>query len=69
MRDYMQENEIERIFYGDGDSAVFVNITSINDLRPSCDSVINYERQTRFHWVAAAESSFWNLPALIDFCR
>ena len=69
MMDYMRANGLNRAFYGDGDSSVFVNVQSIDNLRPKCAAVINYERQSKFSWVGAGESSIWSLDALEDFCR
>lgn len=45
LKEYMGKNNVERAFFGDGDSSVFVNISEIFNLRPQCGSVINVEAQ------------------------
>lgn len=69
LNDFMKSNNIHRVFFGDGDASVFVNIQAIDSLRPHCDAVINVERQpSNTHWVAAGESSIWSFDAIQDFC-
>jgi len=68
LREYMSKTRTPFAFFGDGDSAVFGNVTEAHMDRSNCDAVINVEVQLgNLHWVAAGESSFWNLEALEGF--
>lgn len=69
LKDYLASKSIPMAYFGDGDTAVFADITQVQSYRKSCDAVINVEAQGHnFHWVAAGESSVWSLAALEDFC-
>ena len=68
LKDFMLKTRTERVFFGDGDSAVFGNMTRAFALRSECDAVVNVEAQPNlFHWVAAGESSLWTVDALVGF--
>ena len=69
LRDYMKKNSIQMVYYADGDSALYANITKVVSLRKPCSATINIEAQEHnFHWVGAGESSIWTIDAIIDFC-
>eukprot|EP01038_Epipyxis_sp_PR26KG_P006355 gene6355-8754_t len=68
LKEFMEGNNIPVAFFGDGDVAVFVNVTDAYELRSKCDSIINIEHQAHdYHWVGAGETSFWTIPAITDF--
>ena len=66
----MEQRNITRAFFGDGDSTVFTSVTDvIRATRADCAAVINIEAQFHdLHWVGAGEASVWTLPAISDFC-
>ena len=70
LQDYMQQRNLSRAFFGDGDSTVFTSVTDVvTRSRAHCAAVINIEAQFhQLHWVGAGEASVWTLPAIRDFC-
>jgi hypothetical protein len=68
LHDYMIKTRTPVVFFADGDSSVFGNMTEAQMDRSFCDAVLNVEVQLgNLHWVAAGESSFWTLDALEGF--
>jgi hypothetical protein len=69
LQDYMMKNDIARSFFGDGDSAVFMNIKSAVRFREHCSAIINIDAQQHdLYWCAAGEASVWTVAAIVDFC-
>jgi len=69
LAEFMKERNIRDVFFGDGDSSIFVNITEIIGIRRYfCDAVINVDAQlNNMYWVGAGEASFWTINAIRDF--
>lgn len=69
LQDFMMKNDIARSFFGDGDSSVFMNITSAVRFREQCSAIINIDAQQHdLYWCAAGEASVWTIAAIMDFC-
>jgi len=69
LQDFMKANNMNLIFTGDIDTAVFGSLIKASEDRKGCDAMISIGVQKhRFHWLGGGESSFWTLPALTDFC-
>ena len=70
LSEYMDAKRLEHAFFGDGDSAVFQNMTEAYLKRQQCAAVINVETQgSNVHWVGAGESSLWTRAAISEFAR
>ena len=69
---FMVKMNLSNIFFSDGDSVLFANISGIGWHRRNagCKATINVESQIHdYVWVGAGEASIWSLEALSDFCR
>jgi hypothetical protein len=69
LAEFMKAMNISSIFYGDSDTAVFVNVTKTLSFRSEhCDAIINVEAQkSNTHWGSAGEASYWTTKAVVDF--
>jgi len=70
LKEYLEAQQSERIFYSDSDSVVFTNMTEVcGKERGRCSAIVNIEDQLHdFHWVGAGESSSWTLKSITDLC-
>jgi hypothetical protein len=70
IQDFMKIKGVDHVFFGDGDSSVFADMSLVHSYRPSCDAVINIESQSNnLHWVGAGEASIWTIAGISDFCK
>ena len=70
VRDFLRAQGISQVFFSDGDSTVYGNVTQAHLDREQCAAVINVEYQPGvLHWVAAGEASLWSIQAMESFCN
>ena len=71
LREYMESNHLNMIFYSSSDSSVLMNITTLyqHTSLTRCDAIVNIplNSMSRRYWNAGSEASYWSLSALTDF--